>query len=115
MSRQIQKCECGICIPMRDTDYPLRCRCGMFYETRTDSGRMYMTPAPSVGTEAIRLNETEVAELLPGETDLTLIGNRLKEVFAAIGFPPCGGCNSRAAWLNSAHLWLRERFAATAA
>lgn len=52
------------------------------------------------------LAEPEIDELM-GEADKTLIGSRLKELFAAIGFPPCGGCDQRAEWLNKAHKWLR--------
>src|SRR3990167_6718669 len=52
------------------------------------------------------LSDAEVAELLPGE-DPTLIGNRLKAAFEAIGFPPCGGCETRKEWLNKAHAYLR--------
>lgn len=42
--------------------------------------------------------------------DPTLIGNVLERLFAAVGAPPCGGCESRKAWLNKAHQWLRSTF-----
>jgi hypothetical protein len=49
----------------------------------------------------------ETAELFPGDSDPTLLGNRVRDVLKAIGFPPCGGCDKRRKWLNKAHAWLR--------
>lgn len=54
------------------------------------------------------LSEAELADLLPGEDDKTLIGNRIKALTTALGVPPCQGCGERAEWLNKAHLWLRS-------
>ena len=55
------------------------------------------------------------AEIAAGtEYDPTLIGNRLAELFSAIGIPPCDGCNKRKRWFNKAHVALREMFGASA-
>lgn len=45
-----------------------------------------------------------IAEL--PEESRKLIGDRLAELFAAIGLPECGGCEKRKQWLNAAHRWL---------
>jgi hypothetical protein len=37
-----------------------------------------------------------------------LVGDRLKELFAAVGIPACGGCDKRAAWLNRVDAWVRD-------
>ena len=63
-------------------------------------------PAPSLQPKNFGLSDSEVAELLPGE-DPTLIGNRIAALTAALGIPPCGGCDRRREWMNKAHLWLR--------
>jgi hypothetical protein len=55
-----------------------------------------------------RLTPTEAAKLFPGETDPTLLGNRIAELTTALGIPPCGGCEKRKAWINKAHAWLRS-------
>jgi hypothetical protein len=49
----------------------------------------------------------DVQELFP-DADPTLLGNRITALTTAIGFPPCGGCENRKKWLNSAHQWLRD-------
>lgn len=50
----------------------------------------------------------EETESLFGASDPTLVGNRIAALTKAIGIPPCGGCESRQAWLNKAHAWLRN-------
>jgi hypothetical protein len=55
-----------------------------------------------------RLTTKEAGELFPGESDPTLLGNRIAALTTAIGIPPCGGCEKRKAWLNNAHAWLRS-------
>lgn len=64
-------------------------------------------PAPNVPRKNAGLTDAEVAELLPGESDPTLIGNRIAALTTALGIPPCGACNARKEWLNAAHKWLR--------
>ena len=45
------------------------------------------------------------AAVLP-EEDRKLLGDRLADMLAAIGIPPCGGCEQRKQWLNAAHQWI---------
>jgi hypothetical protein len=59
---------------------------------------------------ANRLSDDEHRELF-GESDPSLLGNKIKALTQSLGIPPCGGCGQRAAWLNKAHSWLREQFA----
>ena len=64
-------------------------------------------PPPPVVPKNAGLSDAEVQELLPGEDDPTLIGNRIAALTAAIGIPHCGGCEARRQWLNKAHEWLK--------
>lgn len=64
-------------------------------------------PKPPPSDEPPKLKDRDVAELFPGESDPTLLGNRIAALTSAIGFPPCGGCTARKNWLNKAHAWLR--------
>lgn len=43
---------------------------------------------------------------VPSEIQM-LAGDRLAEMIALIGIPPCGACDTRRKWLNAAHAWLR--------
>ena len=38
-----------------------------------------------------------------------LAGDVLAALIAAIGIPPCGGCEQRRQWLNRAHAWITNR------
>lgn len=49
-------------------------------------------------------NERYAWELPP--EDRALLGDRIADLLAACGIPPCGGCDARKAWLNSAHRWI---------
>lgn len=60
------------------------------------------------GEKPATLTPAEVAELLPGESDPTLIGNRIAAAIKRLGIPPCGGCGARRDWLNNAHAYFRE-------
>lgn len=65
------------------------------------------------GTAALQMegiNESEVQAIF-GNTDPTLIGNRVAEMLKAIGIPPCSGCGARQSWMNRAHQWLRDKLA----
>ena len=53
------------------------------------------------------LTDKEISELFP-EEDPTLIGNRIRALTDTLGIPPCGGCEQRRIWLNSAHSYLRS-------
>jgi hypothetical protein len=64
-------------------------------------------PAPNVPPKNAGLTDNEVADLLPDESDQTLIGNRIAALTTALGIPPCDSCGKRKEWLNAAHLWLR--------
>lgn len=50
----------------------------------------------------------EETESLFGEDDPTLLGNRIAALTAALGIPPCCGCEKRKTWLNRAHQWIRR-------
>ena len=63
---------------------------------------------PAAVAQVPVLSAQERKELF-GESDPTLLGNRIAELTKAIGIPPCGGCNMRIDWLNRAHVWLREK------
>jgi len=56
--------------------------------------------------------DAELSELFPND-DPTLWGNRIKAVTDAIGFPPCGGCDTRRRWINAAHEWVRRNVTST--
>lgn len=63
--------------------------------------------APVPAKPAETLSEATVKELFGTDADPTLLGNHIAALTSALGFPPCGGCNKRKAWLNAAHTWLR--------
>lgn len=46
--------------------------------------------------------------------DEKLIGDRLEDLFAAIGIPSCGACKDRKEWMNKAHRWLLNNLTQTA-
>lgn len=58
------------------------------------------------GTAPAVITDSEARELF-GDSDPTLLGNKIKALTDAIGIPPCGGCEKRRQWLNKAHAWLR--------
>lgn len=60
------------------------------------------------GDTASTLTADEVAEILPGESDPTLIGNRIEAAIKKLGIPPCNGCGNRRDWINRAHAYFRE-------
>jgi len=60
------------------------------------------------GRPAVALSPQETEELF-GDTDPTLLGERIASLTSALGIPPCGGCEKRRAWLNKAHAWLRGK------
>lgn len=64
--------------------------------------------AALAGQHPSTLTDSEIAELLPGESDPTLIGNRIEAAIKQFGIPPCEGCGSRRDWLNSVHAYFRE-------
>ena len=68
-------------------------------------------PRPSLPTPNAGLSAAEVTELLPDESDPTLIGNRIAALTKAIGIPPCGACGKRQQWMNKAHELLRRKLA----
>ena len=39
-----------------------------------------------------------------------LLGDVIADMTKAIGIPPCGGCEKRRQWLNTAHQWVRDYF-----
>ena len=87
----------------------LRCRnCGGEVRSRYSDPAKRRHPC---GTPRIIANgpftTEEVESLFDGESDPTLLGNRIAALTTALGIPPCGGCAKRKAWLNKAHLWLR--------
>lgn len=53
-----------------------------------------------------RLSAKE-SKALFGESDQTLIGDKLAALFEAVGIPECGGCKKRKEWLNRAHAWVK--------
>jgi len=66
------------------------------------------TAQPASPQSTNEFTAQEIAVLLPGIEDQTLIGNRLAAMFKEIGFPPCEACDDRRAYLNRAELWLRN-------
>lgn len=69
--------NCGLAIPMRDTDWPLRCACGTTLRSHEDAKK-------SRG-----------------------LGDTIAKVTSAIGIKPCGGCKERQEWLNRAFPYRR--------
>jgi hypothetical protein len=95
------KCKgCGLVLdipaPLIGKGTRFGCVCGR--EASTDEG---------YATTRNVLSAAETADLFPGETDPTLLGNRIAALTEAIGLPACGGCHRRKNWLNRAHAWLR--------
>lgn len=39
-----------------------------------------------------------------------LLGDAVAALTKAIGIPPCGGCDKRRQWLNTAHAWIASYF-----
>jgi hypothetical protein len=94
------KCQCGISVKVRD--WPFHCVCGRSYASEMAE--------PAIGERRARrsLKGINIARLV-GNGDPTLLGNRIAALTAAVGIPPCGGCEKRRAWLNKAHAWLRGK------
>jgi hypothetical protein len=64
--------------------------------------------AGAVGVRLLTTTE-KVIEKLPEESR-RLLGDRIAELTAALGVPPCGRCNERKKWLNEAHEWILKTF-----
>jgi hypothetical protein len=62
---------------------------------------------PEAAEAAGLLDPAEVADLFPGDSDPTLLGNKIRELCKAIGLPPCRYCDWRRRWINAGQLWLR--------
>lgn len=82
---------------MERGDLPRRCVKLTTYQSSVLSGR-----------DIQLLNEDEQKELFGNLEDPTLLGNRIAELIARLGVPPCGGCQTRKTWINKAHLVLRD-------
>lgn len=44
------------------------------------------------------------------EESRKLLGDRLAELFAAVGIPECPTCAKRKEWINAAHRWVMARW-----
>jgi hypothetical protein len=74
----------------------------------TNAEWLAANPHWRAGGPVQHLSAAEISELLPDESDPTLVGNRIAAAIERFGIPPCVGCGERRDWLNRAHLWLRS-------
>ena len=68
--------NCKLHVPMEDGEWPLRCRCGVKYESQEDPGTN-MLSTKSKG-----------------------LGDTISKVAKKFGFKECGGCGRRKRVLN---------------
>lgn len=105
------KCEnksCGYVSRREISLWPFQCFCGRVYQAPDGcEAKPKDKPRQPKESPVQGLTQAEREELFPGESDQSLLGNRIAAMTTALGIPPCGGCGNRKAWLNKAHAWLR--------
>ena len=72
---KFQCTKCKLHIPMEESDWPLRCRCGVRYDSPDDPGKMVEVKSKG-------------------------LGDTLAKITGKMGVKQCGGCKSRQRTLN---------------
>ena len=72
---KFQCTKCKLRIPMEESDWPLRCRCGVRYESADDPGKMI-------------------------EVKSRGLGDTIAKITGKLGVKSCGGCKRRQRKLN---------------